>query len=353
MKIPGLLAVITIMFISTTAYTQTQTVNIKVAGVTRNYVLHVPSGVTGNPALVVMLHGHGMDANSQESGSKWFPMADKEKFLVAYPNAINQNWDVSGTGSDMTFILAMIDTIDAKYHIDRDRVYCAGFSQGAAMCHTCGCAHSEVFAAISPASGSLGGSCTLKRPVPVLMSFGTGGDIATPASFMTSVTKWAQLDSCPLTPKIIRPYPLTNPKSVETRIIFGPGKDGAFVIADSAHGRGHEWPMDSVNAENKTVESWAFFKQFTLKGAVTAVSRYEHHQVADFPGLKAIYSPGQIRLVGVGENVPVRVTDTRGRIVAFGNSAYGRFEFANKPSGLYIVNIKNKGASSAVRMMVP
>ncbi len=338
-----------VVIVSLAAAGFTQSLSFNVAGVTRNYLLHVPTGTLTNPALVFMLHGHGMDGTSQESGSKWYPLADREKFIVAYPNAISQNWDVSATSNDLTFILAIIDTIDAKYHIDRNRIYVAGFSQGAAMCHMCGCAHSEIFAAIAPASGSLGGTCTLKRPVPVMMSFGTSGDIASPASFMTSVTTWAKLDSCPLTPKITRPYPPTNPKSVETRVTFGPGKDGAIVIADSAQGRGHEWPMDTVNAINNTAEAWAFFKQFTLKGAVTAIIPQNISLFHE--SISALYSSGVVRLQGTREEVNTRVFDIKGRLVA--SAEHRQFEFKNHPSGVYTVAVGGNHNSVALRMVIP
>jgi polyhydroxybutyrate depolymerase len=339
-----------ILWLSSAISSQTQTLSFKVAGVSRSYYMHVPTGVLSNPPLVFMLHGHGGTGSSEENSTKWFPVADKEKFIAVYPNAISGNWDVSATSNDLKFILAIIDSLDAKYHIDRNRVYAAGFSQGAAMCHMCGCAYSDVFAALAPASGGLGGPCTLKRPVPVMMSFGTK-DMQPAATFMNSVIKWAQLDSLPTTnPKITRPYPPANSQSVVTRITFGPGKDGVLVIADSAQNGGHEWPMDTRTKKNNTEEAWAFFKQFSLKNT-TAV----HPQTVSVvhKSVSASYSSGTIRLKGVGENANVRVLDTKGRIIASATVMQHCITFNNVPSGAYIVSVNGLQGSATTRLIVP
>jgi polyhydroxybutyrate depolymerase len=338
-----------VIILSLAAAAFTQTLSFNVAGVSRTYVLHVPTGTLGNPPLVFMLHGHGMDATSQESGSKWFPIADREKFIVAYPNAISQNWDVSATSNDLVFMLAIIDSIDAKYHIDRNRVYVAGFSQGAAMCHMCGCAHSEVFAAMAPASGGLSGNCALKRPVPLFMTFGTK-DMSPTATFMTSVVKWVQLDSCPAVPVVTRPYPASNPQSVVTRLTYGPGKNGALVIADSILGGPHEWPMDTKIKVNNSEEAWAFFKMFSLKGN-TAV--HQHAPAVPRDGLSVSYSAGVIRLQGADGKCPVRVFDTRGRLVATAAAARGQVDLGDKTGGVYVVVVNGKNGPVPVRIMLP
>lgn len=85
-------------------------------------------------------------------------------------------------------MLAIIDTLDAQYDIDRNRIYVAGFSQGAAMSFMCECAHSEVFAALAATSGGLRVTCNLKRPVPMYVTFGTK-DMSPTDTFMTSVNK--------------------------------------------------------------------------------------------------------------------------------------------------------------------
>lgn len=340
---------ITAILVSLTSYGFSQTLSFKVAGVTRTYLLHAPTTGLSNPPLVFMLHGRSMDGTSQEDGCKFFALADREKFIVAYPNAISGNWDVSDTSKDLTFILAIIDSINAKYHIDRNRVYVAGFSQGAAMCHTCGCVYSDVFAAIAPTSGGLNSTLKIKRSVPMFMTFGTK-DLATPATYMTSVAKWVQLDSCSPTPVITRPYPVKRTKSLVTRLTYGPNKDGTIVVADSIYTGSHEWPMDTNTRVNNSEEVWAFFKQFSLP-SVTGVGRktVSLARVA----VSASYSSGIVRINGIQENCKILVMDTEGRLVTKANIVDRQFVFKNKQSGAYMVVVSGKEGSAVLRLVVP
>ena len=292
-----------------------------------------------------------MDAASQESSSQFYPIADREKFIVAYPNAISMNWDQSDTSEDFPFVLAIIDSIDARYHIDRSRVYVAGFSQGAAMSQSFGCKYSDVFAAMAAGSGTLSGTCALKRPVPVFMSFGTGADIFPPATFMASVTAWASYDSIPITTlKVTRPYPPSNPKSVITRLTYGPGKNGVLIVVDSAQGGGHEWPMDTITKVNNSEEVWAFFKQFSI-GPATAIRQQTIPEARDC--FSATCRAGIVSLRGVGGKDRVRVVDTRGRLITTAIGAQRQFSFMGKPSGVYMVLVNGNDMTAALRIIVP
>jgi polyhydroxybutyrate depolymerase len=77
--------------------------SIQVGGVKRSYILHVPSsGLPDNPPFVVCLHGLNNNASIQRSWSGFDKVADREKFIVVYPEAINKSWDLSGT-TDVNF----------------------------------------------------------------------------------------------------------------------------------------------------------------------------------------------------------------------------------------------------------
>lgn len=327
------------------AFAQSQTIH--VGGTARTYILHVPTGLAANPPLMFVLCGHGMTGADQERDTKMDGIADREKFIVVYPDAIAMNWDQTGD-SDFKFYLALLDTIDAKNHIDRNRVYVAGFSQGAGMTHAVGCAYADKFAAIAPVSGNIPATCKPVRAIPMFLTFGTGSDIASPATFMASATKWANLDSCPATPTITRPYPASNPNSVVTRITWGPCKNGTEVIADSIKGGPHEWPMNTTTKVNNSEEVWSFFKQFTL-AAPTAVPR----PAAAHPAFRAIYANGLVRLQGVGERASVRILDHQGRLVAEGGQGRDEIDFRGQPAGVYRVLVSGNGPTGAMQLVVP
>jgi len=323
-----------------------QSMKMQFGGAARTYILHLPAGGPSNPPLMLMLCGHGGTGAQQQSSTQMDKIADREKFIVVYPDPIAGNWDQAGD-SDLKYYAALIDTIDAKYHIDRNRVYVAGFSQGAAMTHAVGCAYADKLAAIAPVSGNIPATCKPARAIPMFLTFGTK-DIATPEKFMSSASAWAKLDECPATPVVIRPYPASNPNSVVTRISWGPCKNGTEVIADSVKGGPHEWPMNTATKVNNSEEVWSFFKKFTLSGA-TALPRAAYGR----PALRATYANGVVRLQAVDERAAVRILDHQGRLVAEGASGRDEIDFRGKPAGVYCIVVGGDGPTEVLEVAVP
>jgi len=338
-----------VFLLSTSVFAQTTvTKSFQVAGVARTCVVHVPSGLSNNPPLVFNIHGYNIDGALMRSITQMDKVADREKFIIIYPNAINKSWNMSG-GDDLTFLRALVDTIDAEYHIDRNRVYASGFSQGGFMSFLLGCKYSDVFAAIAPVSGMLNSTCTLKRPVPMFLKFGTKESVATVSQFMSSVNSWLKLDSCPSTPVVISPYPTSNPKSAVTRLYYGPCAQGSEVVVDTVSGGEHNWVLNTDTNVNTSEEVWAFLKNFTLKGntGITKSSFFVDHEI-----ISVYYSSGIVYLQGVKENSTVSIVDTKGRLVVSTTITQSRLTFAQK-SGVYIVKVAGNDRSDAIKMIVP
>ncbi len=322
----------------------------QIAGVTRSYIVHAPNGVT-NPPLVFNIHGYNMDAASEQSYTRMDQIADREKFIVVYPNAINKSWDLSGP-NDYAFILAIIDTIDAKYHIDRNRIYACGFSQGGFMSFQLACRYSDIFAAIAPTSGTVSGTCNLKRPVPMRLTFGTNefdrGATQT-AQFMQSVMFWVRLLHCPETPQVTRPYPPSNPNSLVTRLYYGPCDGGSEVVADSIRTGGHEWPMNTNDRINNSEETWAFLKKFSLKNT-SSLTGYGLSLTSE--GVFATYACGMIHFRGAEGSFGMRIFDTKGRVVAAASSVRGSFPFSGKTGGVYVLVINEKKGPATTKILI-
>lgn len=124
---------------------------INVGGVVRDIIVTAPSGLN-KPALVIVMHGmNGWHKGHQES-TKFDQVAEREKFVVVYPNGIDGAWDISGN-RDINFIEAIIDTMAQRYDVDRSRVYCTGWSMGGMMSYHLACNIPEKIAAIGPTSG--------------------------------------------------------------------------------------------------------------------------------------------------------------------------------------------------------
>ena len=350
MKNCSFLVVTFIVLLSTSVFSQSD--SFRVAGVMRNFIVHAPSGLS-NPPLVFILHGYSMDAALMVYITQMDKIADRDKFIVVYPNAINKSWNSSGP-DDFTFLLAIIDTLNARYHIDLNRVYASGFSQGGFLTFTLGCKYSDVFAAIAPVSGHhTVADCALKRPVPMFCTFGTkdagvtNGDVS---SFMKDVATWMKLDSCTGSPKRTSPYPSSNPNSVITQVVYGPCAQGTEVMYDSVVGGPHEWPMDTKTKVNTSEEVWAFFKRFS-RTSITAI--HEQTLSTTRKAISVSYSSGIVRLLGVGEKARVRVTDTKGRLVEAAIAERRQFVLKDKSSGVYIIMVTEENRPFALRMVIP
>src|SRR4051812_39297962 len=84
----------------------------------RTYELHVPASLSEPAPLVIALHGRGDDGSGMEALTHFDDLADREGFVVAYPDGLNNEWNfVRGVhGYDMSqddtaFLVALIDHI--------------------------------------------------------------------------------------------------------------------------------------------------------------------------------------------------------------------------------------------------
>jgi polyhydroxybutyrate depolymerase len=81
--------------------------------------------------------------NYIETRTGFTAKSDVEGFIVVYPEGFGASWNVVGgfgdafstNIDDVGFIRALIDSLQGKFAIDRNRIYVAGFSQGAMMAY--------------------------------------------------------------------------------------------------------------------------------------------------------------------------------------------------------------------------
>ena len=338
--------------LATGAFAQTQT--IQVAGKARTYILHAPTGLT-DPPLVFVIHGFNMTGQQMVGITRMNTIADREKFVVVYPNALpnasnEPSWNLSGP-DDYAFLMAIIDSAKARQKVDPKRVYASGFSQGGFMTFQLGCRYSEVFAAIGPVSGTFQNpsACAPKRAVPMMLTFGTNEGFSVDG-FIKSGTDWVKLNGCNATPAVQKPYPPTLANSVVTRSTYSGCREGTEVVTQSVEGGGHEWPMDTRTRVNNSEETWTFFKKYTLPGPMD-ISRRSGQ--AGSGGIKASLIEGKVRLLGVAAESQVRVFDTRGMRVATEAGARGEPAFRVQAGGVYQVLVGHAGRTEVLRIAVP
>lgn len=162
-----------------------ENVDITVNGATRSYHVYAPVGLTGISPVLFSLHGKGGDvlAESMTNVQNFKEQADRDKFIAIYPQGNVRNgqtdWLANGAydNEDVKFFDAIIENLKTKFTIDDNRVYMAGFAEGAAMTYTTAFT-SEKFAAFATLNGHQEGDTHLQhygapigspRPVPFAM----------------------------------------------------------------------------------------------------------------------------------------------------------------------------------------
>lgn len=160
-------------------------------GKDRYYRLHVPGNVRSAKQarpLVVVLHGGG--GNAEVASKMGFTaLAERENFIVVYPEATAGHWNdgrvgkvikqSAGDNDDVGFITALVEKLRQDHKIDPGRIYATGFSNGGIMSHRLGIEKAEVFAAIAPGIGGVAKPLgrlqkfTPSEPVSVLIMQGT------------------------------------------------------------------------------------------------------------------------------------------------------------------------------------
>ncbi|MCE2909829.1 MAG: alpha/beta hydrolase family esterase [Betaproteobacteria bacterium] len=168
-----------------------------VAGVARQYRVHVPAGLAAPKAIVLVLHGGGGEGMNVSTGhplSAFRAVADREGFVVVYPGGLpardaegNPGWvdcradnTVASDADDVGFLAALIERVRGEYGLAPSRVFMAGGSNGAQMTHAFAFQRADLVAAVATGAGSLplvprSGGCSTgpARALPILIAHGT------------------------------------------------------------------------------------------------------------------------------------------------------------------------------------
>lgn len=264
-------------------------------GITRTYIVHLPAGYSNEQSypLVFVLHGGTGNARRAIRISQMSPKADREGFIVVYPNGTGKykekflHWNDGSQRSgqqenntdDTAFFRQLIDQLKKDYPIDSKRIYATGISNGAMMAYRLGCELSDQLAAIAPIAGALNyDKTTPSEPISVIIFHGTedrfvpyeGGvgkaakGTRTDASVAYAVNFWVNHNGC---------NPVPERDESDTVIIekYSGGKAHTDVVLYTIKGGGHAWPGGGHNLlKNKDADAaqeisatdlmWEFFK---------------------------------------------------------------------------------------------
>ncbi|MGF7235941.1 MAG: alpha/beta hydrolase family esterase [Frankia sp.] len=253
------------------------------SGRTANLLVHAPPNPSGRPLpLVVALHSLHYDSANAEKVFGLDQLADREGFVVAYPNGIAGSWNAgSCCGSaaansvdDVAYVRAVISHLEQHYSIDRRRVVLIGLSNGGMLAYRYVCEYPDEIAGIGVVAGSLQvAGCRPSNPVTVVSVHGftdglvpyNGLDwstvLQTPiTSVADSLSPFRAVDRCSA-PRPTGDSTLTDrsglpratdapPAAPGTTLIFKvetPCLSTARVVDFDLTNTGHGWPPTSGN----------------------------------------------------------------------------------------------------------
>jgi polyhydroxybutyrate depolymerase len=252
-----------------------QWIDFRQGGTTRNYLLYTPSKYSSDSpaALVVVLHGGHGDGQRAADQTGFVPVADREGFLVVYPEAVEDHWNdgrrtTVSDFDDVAYITAVVEDVSARRTVDADRVFVTGISNGGMMTQRLACDATEKFAAYASVVANLPAAreaiCKPTRPVSMLLINGTedplmpyrGGEIkkgrragkgGTVLSAPETAAFWASTSGCSMTGATTQlPDKDSRDGSTIKATRYGECDAGVSVRFYSIDGGGHAWPGSPV-----------------------------------------------------------------------------------------------------------
>ncbi len=236
-------------------------------GFERSYMLYVPTSVNWSQPvpLVFVFHGGTGNAQSAIRMSGFNEVADRNEFVVVYPNGTGPlsadkflTWH-GGTCcayaqennvDDVGFVRAVVTDLQSVAPIDPKRIYATGLSNGGLLTHRLACEAADIFAAVAPIAGTLNfPSCHPSQPISVIEFHGTddqhipydggvGPDSLVGVDFVSvpdSVGFWARSNGC-------EPQPQTNTSGHVQHQVWAGCTEATAVELYTIIGGGHAWP---------------------------------------------------------------------------------------------------------------
>ncbi len=276
-----------------------------VGGVSRSYYLHVPVDAPADAPLVLVFHGGGSDSTTGGKNMHRFTgfndIADRDGFVVAYPNSLAGNWNDGRVGhgaedvDDLAYVDAMLDDIAGRAAIDRLRVYSVGISNGGFFSLRLACDRADAITAVYSIAATMPEGirerCAPARPIPVAWAMGTddplvayhGGPVAprrdgtdrgTAADLDDAAAGFVAHNAC--TEQTEQDWDDLDPDDGSTvhETVHSGCTAGAEVRVLRIEGGGHTWPGGSQYAPAALIgttnrdfdaseDAWAWFARFS------------------------------------------------------------------------------------------
>ena len=247
-------------------------------GIARYYLFHKPRDLPANAPLVFMLHGYGGNPDHLQAYSNLNSTADSNGFAVVYPLGTedrdsmrywNSQLNISvGKGRDTDdtgFLSSLARFLQAEHHLNPEKTFVAGISNGGMMAYVLGMAAPDVFKGVASIIGTMTGDAWRNRipvPFPLLQLSGVDDEVIPihgwggGPGMDTIIAYWSDQNSCLTTETIAinSDNTLYRHRDCNANVEIWYYKIANF---------GHEWPYAGNSAGvNGNQIIWDFFSRF-------------------------------------------------------------------------------------------
>ena len=275
-------------------------------GLQRTYWLHLPADLKPDAPLMVVIHGYTGAAKYIMDYSKMNDIADREGFVVVYPQGtvdlrgntffnVGYDFHKDSDVDDLDFIRNLTIDVRQRYSLSPTKTFATGMSNGGEVSYMLACTSADIFRAVASITGVLmkgiADSCNTSKAIPLLEMHGTADDISPFGGDMDNSDGYgAYYDLPSSTQFFVEAMGLSEKTS--TSLEDKDPNDGSsitferYYTGDNSHqvwfyiieGDGHHWPgaqvpwwqypMDWVRAQsgnrdiNASEEVWSFFSEY-------------------------------------------------------------------------------------------
>jgi poly(3-hydroxybutyrate) depolymerase len=262
-------------------------------GYSRPYIIHRSVHLTAHPVVVFMLGGIRSTAKSTSEDFNWVSEADRNGFLVVFPEPVATRtdqpagrdnitfWEMKGSRThqlanaalavdDEGYLMGVLREVLRREHADRKRIFFAGFSSGSGAVQLLASRHpKDIRGIVAVATPLMDPPAKLDHPVPILYIHGdndeqfSGFEVNSPHFATTphgNWVTWGYLNGCRTQ--------TAEKTNWGVQLSWQDCKEKVPVVADFIANCGHEWAgsLDSKGnkeqqqpALNFTDMAWQFF----------------------------------------------------------------------------------------------
>lgn len=229
----------------------------------RRAVVFAPATAAADEGMPLVFVFHGRKGTA-EGASRRMPLHDLwREAAVVYPQGLWTTGGVVGAGNgwvmpteedcgrDIEFFDALLDTLERRFRIDKNRIYCMGHSNGGGFVQALWSVRGDLLAAVAPihsGAGRLSKSLlSRRRPKPAFFAAGASDEIVRYDRALDAVYSAVRLNGC-------------DAEGVKTseHVRFFRSANGSDVAA-YLHSGGHRFPQEALP---RIVE---FFRSHPLK----------------------------------------------------------------------------------------